>query len=118
MAKQQAADSRWITVRETYNHYWPSRAVTHYTPGEYRVKNEVADGAIAKGKATEGRADGSEATAAKKPKHSRKTSTKRRAKVAGNAEASDTGTVAAMGDTGVSDADRPADRPPVDSDAG
>jgi hypothetical protein len=38
---QSAPDSRWITVRETYDHYWSKTAVTHFPPGEYRVKNAV-----------------------------------------------------------------------------
>ena len=43
-----------ITFTADYNHRWPSRAVTHFKTGwTGTVKREVADAAIAKGKATE-----------------------------------------------------------------
>jgi hypothetical protein len=119
---QAAADSRWITVREPFNYYWPSRAVTHFSAddlGEHRVKNEVADFAIAQGKATEGKVDGSEATPppARKRKVKRVTKRKAAGKTAGSAKASDSGPVAPVGDESAADADRAADRPSVAADA-
>jgi len=116
---QTERDSRWITVREPFDYYWPGRqAVTHYSePGEIRVKNEVADFAVAKGKATEGKVDGSDATPPPK-KAKRKTKAKKASKVAGDATTADTRAVAPVGDQGAADADRSADRPAVDSDAG
>lgn len=93
---QPKADSRWITVREPFNYTWASRAVTHFhTPGEYRVKNEVADEAVKRGYATEGKATGGE-----------------------DAKAADTGRQSPVGDEDAAGADRPADRTPVDPDAG
>jgi hypothetical protein len=106
-------DSRWITVRQSFNFYWPSRAVTHFSEadlGEHLVKNELADFAVAKGYATEGKLDGS----AKSRKGRR--SKPRKDKPA--ATTADTGAVPAVGDTSAADTDRPADRPAVDSDAG
>lgn len=122
---QKAADSRWITIRENYDHYWPSRAVTAFPPGEYRVKNEVADGAIAKGKAVEGRLDGSEKTppkprrarkAAPKP---RKTAAAKSVKPAGDAgpTTTDKRSDAKLAGTGVPADDRAAVRGAVDSAA-
>jgi hypothetical protein len=59
---------RWITLRKVpYDYKWPGRnAVTNFkNAGEYLVKAELADDAVAKGHATEGKADGSEAKAFK-----------------------------------------------------
>jgi hypothetical protein len=52
---------RWITVRTPFNYHGPDRsAVTHFKdPGDQFVKDEVADFAVAKGYATEGKVDGS-----------------------------------------------------------
>lgn len=121
MAAQRSADSRWIVVTEMYDHLWPSRAMTNYPPGEYRVKNEVADRAIAKGKAKEGRLDGSEVTKAK-PKRAtrRKATTKARkpAKKAADAKTADIGSNASLVDAPLVAAGSPGDRDRVDQIAG
>jgi hypothetical protein len=105
-------DSRWITVRQSFNFYWPSRAVTHFSEadlGEHLVKNELADFAVAKGYATEGKLDGSA--------KSRK-SRKRVAKGKPAAKAAVTRTVATVGDESAAGADRSAGGSAVVPDAG
>lgn len=48
----------YVIFKKNYDHVWPSRAVTAYKTGfKGRVKQEVAEGAIAAGAATEGSAD-------------------------------------------------------------
>jgi hypothetical protein len=86
-------DSRWVTVTKAYDHYWGHRAITHYPPGQYRLKNAVADAAIKKGYASEGRLEEQDAKTA------------------------DSGSVAPVGDENAADADRAANRPTVDPDA-
>lgn len=57
-APKRKPDSRWITVREKFDYRWPSGAVTHFSVrefGEHRVKNELADFAVQKGYASEGK---------------------------------------------------------------
>jgi hypothetical protein len=92
-------DSRCITVIVPFNYPWPGRqAVTHFSErdlGEYRVKNEVADFAVGKGYAREGKLEEQ-----------------------GTAETADAGTKPPVGDQDAPDADRPAGGPSVDSDAG
>lgn len=57
---QSERSSRWITIRTPFDYTWPSRAITAYTePGDILVKEEVADFAVEKGYATEGKVDGS-----------------------------------------------------------
>ena len=109
--------SRWITIRTPFNYAWPGRqAVTHYAvPGEFMVKDEVADFAVAKGYATEGKVDGSA--------KSRKGGSGRRVRKATRkdppaAKAADPQPSAPVGNEDVADADRAADRPVVAPDAG
>lgn len=107
-------DSRWITVRQPFDYYWPSRAVTHFSEGdlgEHLVKNEVADFAIEKGYATEGKVDGS----ARSRKGRRP---KRRPPAREKAPAANTGTEPPVANEGAADADRAAGGAAVDSDAG
>jgi hypothetical protein len=57
-SEQKKSDSRWITVRARFDYRWPSGAITHWSVadlGAHRVKNEVADFAVAKGYAVEGK---------------------------------------------------------------
>lgn len=115
---QAAPDSRWITVREQYDHIWPSRASTKYLPGEYRVKNAVADGAIAKGKAVEGRLDGSEATPPKPPASKRKTKRARKPKVAGDGATSNAGSDVRVAEPHLAADDSAEVRSGVDTAAG
>jgi hypothetical protein len=113
------ANSRWITIREPFDYTWPGRpAITAYEPGELRVLDEVADYAVAKGKATEGKADGSDATPPKKTKTRKRAKKASPKKEAAPATTADTGPAAGMGDAPVPDADRTDDRPSVDHDAG
>jgi hypothetical protein len=53
---------RWITITKApFDYRWPTvTAMTHFSMnGEFFVKDEVADFAISKGYATEGKASGS-----------------------------------------------------------
>jgi hypothetical protein len=98
--------ARWITVRKPFDFHWPSRAVTAFREehlGDHFVKDEVADFAVEKGYASEGKAD--EASRSTKG---------RRAK---NAKAADTGRKPAVDHESVADADRSADRGSLDPDA-
>lgn len=105
---------RWITVRSPFDYRWPGRpAITAFTDlGDHLVKDEVADFAVAKGYATEGKTDGSA--------RSRKGGAKRvrRRKEPPAATTADTGPGASVGDADAVDADRAVDRPALDSDAG
>lgn len=104
--------ARWITVREPFEYRWPDRsAITHFhTPGDFMVKDEVADFAIEKGYAAEGKSD--------QKSRSRKGTGARRRKEKPAANAADTGSVAGVGDANAPNTDRTADRPAVDSNAG
>lgn len=107
--------SRWITVRTPFDYTWPSRAITHYSePGDQLVKDDVADFAVANGYATEGKADGS----ARSRKGGKGKRVRRARKGSPAAKAADTRAVPPVGDEGAADADRAADRPTVDPDAG
>jgi hypothetical protein len=114
---------RWITITKVpYDYRWPDRsAMTSFSmPGEYFVKAELADHAVTKGYATEGKATDSP-TRSRKGKTSGKKATKatKTAKPAADAEPpADTGSIASVGDAGAADAGGAADRPPVDRDAG
>lgn len=111
--------ARWITVRSAFDYRWPGRnAVTEFnTPGEFMVKDEVADFAIAKGFATEGKAEGS-TTRSVKGKTRRRRAAKVAEKGAATVEASNAGPVPPVADADAADADRAADRSPVDQPAG
>jgi hypothetical protein len=97
---------RWIHVSKPFDYFWPDRsAVTHFHEealGDQFVKDEIADFAVANRYATEGKAD--KASRSKKGKAAAKTA--------------DAGSSAPVGDANAADADRSADRPPVDDDAG
>jgi hypothetical protein len=113
---QTDRNSRWITVRAPFNFYWSHRAVTHFSDadlGEHLVKNELADFAVEKGYASEGKLDGS---AKSRKGKTRRAAKPREAKPA--ATTADTGTVPTVGDASAPDADRAAGGSPVDSDAG
>jgi hypothetical protein len=91
------ADSRWITVRSRFDYRWPSGAITHWSErdlGEHRVKNEVADFAVERGYAVDGRLE--EQSSGASP---------------------DTGAVAAVDNAGAADPDRAAGGQPLDPDA-
>jgi hypothetical protein len=108
--------SRWITVRTPFDYRWPDRsAITHFSdPGEHMVKDEVADFAVAGGYATEGKVDGAARSKKSGPKRVRRA----KKRDAPAAKAADTQTSAPVGDEDTADADRTADRPAVDDDAG
>jgi hypothetical protein len=106
------AKPRWITVRQRFDYTWPSRAVTHFSDadlGEHLVKAELADFAVEKGYATEGKLDGSA-----KSRKSRKRVTKGKPA----AKAAVTRTVATVGDESAAGADRSAGGSAVVPDAG
>lgn len=109
-------DSRWITIRQPFNFFWPSRAVTHYKEaGEFLVKNAVADFAVEKGFAIEGKLDGSaKSRKGKRPRKAKAKATRaaKSAKAGGDA-APDTGTDAGMGGTAVASADSAGAGQPV-----
>lgn len=107
--------ARWISVTRPFDYHWPDRsAVTHFSLadlGDKFVKDDLADFAVAGGHATEGKSD--EASRSTKGTGARK----RAKKGSRNATTADSGTVAPVGDENAADADRTADRPPVDPDA-
>jgi hypothetical protein len=111
---QAERNSRWITVRQPFNYYWPGRtAVTHFSEadlGEHLVKAEVADFAVDGGYATEGKLDGSA--------RSRKGKGRKRAAKKERPAAPDAGSKPPVANESVADADRPAGGPTVDPDAG
>lgn len=112
------AKPRWITVRKAFDYHWPGRtAITQFSDadlGEHLVKAEVADFAVDNGYADEGKIDGS----ARSRKGRKRRSRAKPKKDAPAAEAADTQPSAPVGDANAPDADRPADRPAVDDDAG
>lgn len=111
--------ARWITVKTVpFDYRWPDRsAITAFTTaGEYFVKDEVADFAIERGYASDGKTEGSTArsTKGKTPRRASAKSVTREPAVATTAN---DGTSDRVDQPIVADDDRPADRPPVDSDA-
>jgi hypothetical protein len=103
--------SRWITVRQRFDYRWPSGAITHFSDndlGEHMVKAELADFAVEKGYATDGKADAS----ARSEKGKR-----RRTKGKPAAKAADSGPDDAVAQPDMADADRPAGGQPLDPDA-
>lgn len=95
--RQSKSDSRWITVTAKFDYRWASGAITHWNErdfGEHRVKNEVADFAVGRGYALEGKLEEQDA-----------------------AKAADNRPDDAVAQPDMADADRPADRQPVDPDA-
>lgn len=96
-APKPKTDSRWITVRSRFDYRWPSGAITHFSDrdlGEHKVKNELADFAVEKGYATEGKLEEQS-----------------------SGQAADNGSGNAVDHADGADAGRPADRPPLDPDA-
>lgn len=109
---------RWITVTGKFDYRWPGRsAITHYRAdaGEQLVKGEVADYAVAKGYATEGKADGSEARSTKGKKRTRR---RKAAKPEADATATDTAADDGLAGSGVAADDSAEVRDPVDQAAG
>ena len=111
------AKPRWINVTKPFDYHWPDRsALTAFTDrdlGDHFVKDELADFAVANGYATEGKADAKSRSSKGGPRRVRS-----RRKEPPAAKAADTGAAAAMGDADAADADRAADRPAMDHDAG
>lgn len=109
--------SRWITVHQPFDYAWPGRsAITAFREadlGEHMVKDELADFAVAKGYAKEGKLDGS----ARSRKGRRKRVRAPRKKEAPAAETADAEPVAPVDHESAADADRTADRPAVDQPA-
>jgi len=106
--------ARWITIiKAPFDYPWPDRsAITAFTAtGEQFVKDEVADFAVRKGYALEGKANAS----ARSVKGGVKRVTRRR-KGARAAAKSRTG--APVGNAHAADANRAADRASVADDAG
>lgn len=105
--------ARWINITKApFDYRWPDRpAITAYREaGDHFVKDEVADFAIGKGYATEGKANASS--------RSTKGKTRRRRKEASPASTADTGPAKRVDNPGSADDDRTADRQSVDNDAG
>jgi hypothetical protein len=109
--------SRWITVRRPFDFRWPSGAITAFTPadlGDHLVKAELADFAVGKGHATEGKVDGSSRSrkgAAKK----RPSTSRRKGKSAG--ETADSRPDNRVAEPDMADADRPAGGVALDPDS-
>lgn len=110
--------ARWIHVSQPFDYRWPDlSAITHFHDqalGDQFVKDEVADFAVEKGYATEGKLD--EASRSSKGTGKRKSRSRKKEQPA--AKAADAQSVDRMGDEDHADADRAADRPAMDSDAG
>lgn len=104
--------ARWINIASPFNYHWPDRsAVTHYAEtGDHFVKDEVADFAVEEGYASEGKADASS-------RSSKGRKGRRATKEPATADTAEPRTAAPVGDQDVADADRAADRSPVDPDA-
>jgi hypothetical protein len=113
------APPRWVTVRKPFDYPWPGRAaITSFKEadlGEHLLKAEVADFAVDGGYAVEGKLDGS-ARSRKGGKGKRVRAAKKKEPPA--AATADSQPGAPVGDEDAADADRTADRPAVDSDAG
>jgi hypothetical protein len=111
--------ARWITVRRRFDYHWPGRsALTAFRdPGEYMVKDEVADFAVANGHATEGKLAGSKARSRKG-----KTETHNRGKAAAKgsaaAETADNRPGDRVAEPDLAVPDRPDDRASVDQPSG
>lgn len=103
--------ARWITVLTPFDYRWPDRtAITAFTvTGEHMVKDEIADFAVAKGYAIDGKIN----FAVRSTKGRRRTTRAKEKPAAANARAS-----APVGHANAADADRPADRPSVADDVG
>lgn len=105
---------RWITVTKApFDYRWPDRsAITAFTAnGEFLVKDEVADFAVKRGYATEGKANGSKTRSTKG-----KTRRRARAKVRPDVPAADNGQDARVDGARLADADRPDVQLSVDPD--
>lgn len=110
-----AAKPRWITICQPFDYRWHHAAVTAFRHmGPYFAKAEVADFAVGKGYATEGKADG----AACSQKGGKKRIRRASKKGIPAATATDAGPATPVDHQGPVDADRAADRPAVDHDAG
>jgi hypothetical protein len=105
------AKPRWITIRQKFDYAWSRISISAFTPGEHLVKAEVADYAVAKGYATEGKADGSEAKASK-GKRERVKKPAKAVTPAGNA-GTDTGNDAGVGRAHLAADDRAGAGEPV-----
>jgi hypothetical protein len=107
--------ARWITVKKApFDYRFPYRtAITAFTdPGEYFVKDEVAEFAVRNGYAREGKAD------AFARSHKGRGARRSRRKETAAAKAADDQPGTGVGDAYPADPDRTADRPAVDRDAG
>jgi hypothetical protein len=105
---------RWITVRQKFDYRWPTRAITHFSDadlGDQFVKDEVADFAVEKGYATEGKlSDASRST--------KGTGKRRRKKVKAPVTTANSGPDDAVAKPDMADADRAAGGVALDPDAG
>jgi hypothetical protein len=104
---------RWINIiKAPFDYRWPDRnAITAFTvTGDQLVKDEVADFAVGKGYAIEGKANAT----ARSVKGGGKRVTRRRRR----ASAAKPRTSAPVGNANVADADRPAGGTLVAGDAG
>lgn len=103
---------RWINIiGAPFDYYWPDRsAVTHFSEnGDFMVKDEVADFAVKRGLALEGKKDGASRSLKGKTAPRKRATTRRAAKPR---------TVPPVGDKSTVGADRSADRAALDADAG
>lgn len=114
--------ARWINVTKApFDYRWPDRsAITAFKEnGDHFVKDEVADFAVANGYASEGKGNPkSRSSKGGKKRVRARNPRSRKAKEKAPAKAADMGAAAGLGNGDVPAADRPADRPGVDSDAG
>lgn len=102
---------RWINIiGAPFDYEWPGRsAVTHFSAnGDFMVKDEVADFAVKRGYALEGKTDQASRSRKGKTPRAKRVTRPRAAKPAA---------VAPVGDSRPADAGGAADRPPVDGPA-
>ena len=108
--------ARWINVTKApFDYRWPDRsAITAFTStGDHFVKDELADFAVAKGYASEGKGNPKSRSSKGGPKRVRRAKRETAPAKTANVESA-----ARVGNADVPAADRSADRPGVDHDAG
>jgi hypothetical protein len=112
--------ARWITVHAAFDYPWPGRsAITAFSdPGEYMVKDEVADFAVAGGHATEGKAEGSATRSRKGKTTGPRKSAKAAAKGSTTAETADNRPDDTVAEPDMVVPDQPVGGDGVDQDAG
>lgn len=111
---------RWITIHQPFDYRWPDRsALTAFSEaGEFMVKGEVADFAVAQGFASEGKARDSKSKSAKARRTRKRTAPRKAAKPVADAAPADLAADNGLDGAGLAGDDRADIRPGPDQDAG